>query len=117
MFSLTHQERKGLIFIGILILFGSILRIFNFNAIGENLSFDNNKVVVSKNSKSIVRPININLASLEGLESIPGVGKVIAKRIIDYRNQFGFFNNLEDLIEVKGIGDKKIEAIKKLIIF
>jgi len=116
MFSLTHQERKGLIFIGILILFGSILRILNLGAIEKDLS-SKDRAVLSRNSNLVSKSININSASLIDLENIPGVGEVIAQRIINYRNQFGFFNSLDDLAEVKGIGDKKIEVIKKLITF
>lgn len=112
MFSLTRQERKVLIFIGILILAGSILRILNLNAIGEDLSSDRDRAAISENTGP-GKPVNINLASSKDFESIPGIGEVIARRIIDYRNQFGFFGDLEDLKKVKGIGDKKIEAIKK----
>lgn len=116
MFSLTHQERKVLIFIGILILIGSILRMLNLNAIREDLSFDRNKSVISENT-GLSKTINVNAATSEDLESISGIGKVIASRIIDYRNQFGSFDNLEDLKKIKGIGNKKIETIKKYITF
>ena len=116
MFSLTRQERKVLIFIGILILAGSILKILNLNAIGEDISFDRDRAVISENT-GLSKLININAASSKDLESISGIGEVIARRIIDYRAQFGFFKDLEDLKKVKGIGDKKIEAIKKRIIF
>ena len=116
MFSLTHQERKVLIFIGILILAGSILKILNLNAIGEDLSSDRDRTTLFENT-NLNRLVNINTASSEDLESISGIGEVIAHRIIDYRNQFGSFEDLEDLKKVKGIGDKKIEAIKKYITF
>jgi len=116
MFSLTHQERKVLIFIGILILVGSILRILNLNTIKEDSSFDKNKPTISE-GPDFNNPINVNQASSKDLESIPGIGEVIARRVVDYRNQFGSFEDLEDLKKVKGIGGKKIEAIKKLITF
>jgi len=116
MFSLTHQERKVLIFIGILILAGSILRILNLNAIGEDLPCDRDKAVIFENT-NLSGPVNINAAFSKDLESIPGIGEVIARRIIDYRNQFGPFGDLEDLKKVKGIGDKKVEAIKKCVTF
>ena len=116
MFSLTRQERKVLIFIGILILVGSILRILNLNGIGEDLSFDRNRAITSENS-ALSKPVNINTASSQALESISGIGEVIACRIIEYRNQFGSFEDLEGLKKVKGIGDKKIKAIKKRITF
>ncbi len=114
MFSLTHQERKVLIFIGILVLIGSILKILNDSR--EDLSLDRERVLISENS-DFSRPININAASPGDLKRIPGIGEVIARRIIDYRNQFGSFKDLEDLKKVKGIGDKKIEAIKKHVAF
>ena len=116
MFNLTRQERKVLIFIGILILVGSILRILNLNAVGEELSLNRDRVGISENS-GFSKPVNINLAYSKELENIPGIGEVIARRIIKYRAQFGSFKNLEDLKKVKGIGDKKIEAIKKRITF
>lgn len=116
MFSLTHQERKVLIFIGIVILVGSILRTLNRNTIGENPSSDRDRAVISENT-GLSKIVNINAATSEGLESISGIGEVIARRIIDYRNQFGSFEDLEDLKKVKGIGDKKIETIKEYITF
>ena len=56
--------------------------------------------------------ININTAGLNELQGITGVGPVIAKRIIDYRNSAGFFRNIEELKNVKGIGDITFEKIR-----
>ena len=61
--------------------------------------------------------MNVNTASQKELESLPGVGEVIAQRIIEYREQNGPFYRPEQLLEVKGIGEKKLEAIKDLITF
>lgn len=59
--------------------------------------------------------ININTCSKEALVSLPGIGDVIATRIMEYRttNQF---KSIEDIKNVSGIGDKKFEGIKELII-
>jgi competence protein ComEA len=46
---------------------------------------------------------------------MPGIGNVIAQNIIDYRNKYGLFKSKEELINVKGIGEKKFEKIKDLI--
>jgi comEA protein len=108
MFSLTPKERKALIFIGALILIGSLLKFLNIEA-KEHLAFEE-KI----HSSSV---ININEASKEKLEELPGVGAVTASRIIDYRNEFGHFKSLEDLTKVKGIGPKKAAAIKQYISF
>lgn len=55
--------------------------------------------------------VNVNTANAAELESLPGVGPAIAKRIIDYRNQHGNFSRPEDLINVRGIGKSKLAQI------
>jgi competence protein ComEA len=59
--------------------------------------------------------INLNTATAEELESLPSIGPVMAKRIIEYRNIHGSFYNIEEIKEVKGIGEKTYEKIKALI--
>jgi comEA protein len=59
--------------------------------------------------------ISLNKASLEDLDSLPGIGPVIAQRIIDYRTKSGGFKTLEELKEVSGIGDVKYSNVKDLI--
>ena len=56
--------------------------------------------------------ININTATLEILMTIPGIGESKAKSIIEYRNENGNFNSIEDLLNVNGIGEKLYEQIK-----
>ncbi|MDD2555657.1 MAG: ComEA family DNA-binding protein [Syntrophaceticus sp.] len=59
--------------------------------------------------------ININTASLEELDTLPGIGPAIAQRIIDHRTTHGPFRSSEDLQKVSGIGEKRYEQLKGLI--
>lgn len=67
--------------------------------------------------QSATESININTASAGELESLPGIGKTIAQRIIDYRTVNGLFTSYTDLLRVKGLGEKKIDNLKGKIVF
>lgn len=60
--------------------------------------------------------VNINTASAEELTVLSGVGDVIAERIVAYRDAHGAFTALEELLEVEGIGESKLEAMREQII-
>jgi competence protein ComEA len=59
--------------------------------------------------------ININTADLYTLMALPGIGETYAQRIIDYRNANGPFQDISDIKNVDGIGEKRYESIKNLI--
>jgi comEA protein len=66
-------------------------------------------------NSAIVPPVNVNTADLYELESLPGIGRVTALNIIDYRTENGPFTEIDDLIHVKGIGEKKLEMLKQCV--
>jgi competence protein ComEA len=57
-------------------------------------------------------PVNLNSATLEQLDALPGVGPVLAQRILDYRTQNGPFTTIDQLQEVPGVGPKKFDSLK-----
>lgn len=59
--------------------------------------------------------ININTASEQELEKLPGIGKGLAERIIEHREKYGPFRRAEHLIIVRGISDKRFRALRELI--
>lgn len=74
-----------------------------------------NKQIIVIDKKRDINKISINNASLEELILLPGIGEKTAQLIIDYRNNNHGFKYLEELKNVKGIGDKKYEKIEDRI--
>jgi len=59
--------------------------------------------------------LNLNAATLDQLETLPGIGRKVAERIVEYRTKSGGFKKIEELMNVKGIGEKSFLKIKPLI--
>ena len=57
-------------------------------------------------------PVHLNVATLEQLDSLPGVGPVTAQKILDYRQKHGAFSSLEELDAIPGIGSARIEQLR-----
>ena len=61
-------------------------------------------------------PINLNTATADQLEAIPGIGPVLAQRIIEYRQTRGRFQSVDELLEVRGIGPKRLESMRPYVV-
>lgn len=66
----------------------------------------------SANDVQLNLTVNINTAGENDLTKLPGIGPALAKRIIRYRNDTGKFSSVEELVNVKGIGSKKLEMVR-----
>lgn len=60
-------------------------------------------------------PVHLNTATLEQLDSLPGIGPVTAQKILDYRQQHGAFASVDDLDAVPGIGPARLEQLRGLV--
>ena len=69
----------------------------------------------AKTVATTAAPVNLNTATAEQLETIPGVGTAMAERIIEYREKNGAFKKVEELMNVRGVGEKSFLKMKPLI--
>lgn len=61
------------------------------------------------------KKINLNSATLEDLQRLPGIGGKTARKIVEYKEKNGRYRSIEEMMEVKGIGPKKFQKIKSFI--
>ena len=64
---------------------------------------------------ALTAPVNLNTATVAQLDSLPGIGKATAERIVEYRQKNGGFKKPEDLMNVRGIGEKNFLKLKSMI--
>jgi competence protein ComEA len=60
--------------------------------------------------------VQLSTATLEQLDSLPGVGPVTAQKILDYRQEHGAFQSVDELDAVPGIGPKRLEQLHELVV-
>ena len=61
-------------------------------------------------------PVQLSTATLEQLDTLPGVGPVTAQKILDYRKKHGAFQSVDELDAVPGIGPKRLEQLRDLVV-
>lgn len=105
-------EKRALIFalgsflLGILIIFLARLTLHSKPLRPEDFP---------RTEETYIKRVNLNTATAAELENLPGIGPKTAERIIRLREAKGKFNTIEELLEVKGISNKKLEAIKPFL--
>jgi len=83
--------------------------------IGLALGFIVAPIVSAQAAAKAGDKVNINTASLAELEKLPRIGPQIAQRILDFRKENGSFKKIEDILKVRGIGEKVFDQLKDLI--
>jgi comEA protein len=76
------------------------------------LALSSVSVLAQKSGPAAAEKINLNTASIEQLQSLPGIGPATAKMIVEHRTKIGKFSRIEEIINIKGIGEKKFQKIK-----
>lgn len=71
--------------------------------------------VVAAQKKPPSKPLDLNAATLEQLEQLPGIGPTTAKAIVRFREKSGPFRRVEDLLAIRGVSRKKLEALRPYV--
>jgi len=127
--ALTKTERNVILFLVTTMIIGAGIRLYQaeFRALPQfnYQASDSTFTVLSAISEDSVNAVsagimageklNINIATEQQLIDLPGIGKVTAERILDYRKETGEFTAIEDLIAIKGISKRKLERLSSII--
>ena len=111
---------SGLVIILLLVILG--IRFIHRTQVKENTRFDDlittvpDRAIPDETGQDVQR-ININTAPVSLLVSLPGIGEAKAQAIVDFRNENGPFTQPEDLLKIKGIGEKILDNIRPYIYF
>ena len=81
----------------------------------ERRYYSNSSSRLSSGGSKLSGILNINRASAKEFERLPGIGPVLAEKIVEYRSKNGSFTSIEDLTKVNGIGSSKLEKFKEKI--
>jgi comEA protein len=129
MLGFTRNEQKVLLFLSVCFVTGGSIKIYQEHyqplpkAPGERIiqkSTEPGFVAVSISQEKKIETgsffnVQLNTADQIELERIPGIGPVMARRILSYRQSKGRFHSVDELLNVKGIGPKKLQKIRPYV--
>jgi comEA protein len=111
---MNKKELAVLLFLSAAFLVGALIQGVKGQRLKKQLMA--NPVQITEPDEPAIEPlVDINRAGLEELDALPGIGPVLAQRIIDYRQKHGGFKRIDELRNVPGIGPKRYAAIKDLV--
>jgi comEA protein len=126
--ALTATEQRVILFLAVTFLIGGGIRLyqetfpagqrFDYSSADStfaSLSSAAKSETVQEKTQDTIQPVNINTATKKELMKLPGIGEVIAERIVLYREDEGPFKTAEDLQKVKGISSRKFQQLKSLV--
>ena len=73
-------------------------------------------IAAGPDAKQEVALVDVNSASVEELMSVPGIGQVVAQRIVEFREKNGPYKSVDDLLKVQGIGEKSLAKLRDRIV-
>jgi competence protein ComEA len=119
-FSFTPQETKALLFLLAALLVGSGITLYKRShpRFAPGLILEQKRVDAADQDRSGLNEeqqgakININQATADQLQLLPGIGPALSKRIVECREANGRFERIEDLMQVRGIGPKTFERMR-----
>ena len=118
-YQFPHSRRLRIAFLSLLLALGSTAcsKQERSQIVSANKANDQQSVARESDRKELssYRVIDINTAPANELETLPGIGKSLAARIVEHRDKYGPFRRPEHLIIVRGISDKRFRAIRDLI--
>ena len=128
---LNNRERAALLFLAVSLVVGSVLALMDYRnpAMLEDFNVIRGAVqapapltvadpVLHDEQWAGGKPselVGLNSSSAEQLEQLPGVGPVMAERILEFRNANGPYKKIEDLLKVRGIGDRTLTKLRPLV--
>lgn len=108
-----NMKGLGILISGILICIAVYVGVF----IGRNTTTDtlyiSNTHASAKDEQ--FKPINLNSATMDDLTTLPGVGQKLAKAIIEYRDKYGDYVDVDELLDVEGMSNDLYHSIKKYV--